>query len=212
MPFKVEVTDPFGNPVSGYQVQWVRTIGSGSPSSAGVMTDEEGLSSFNYTLGGAVGANQVRAITALNPSSVEFNATGVANNFPLFSGLTDQSVVEGNLLQFQVTANDADSDPITYEAQNLPSGASFDVNSRTFAWTPAVGVTGDFQVTFIARDNKGGLDSETITIAVLSTNNPPVITSFTPAQLDVQFNFGGIINFSVNVSDQDGDEIDYLWQ
>lgn len=213
MPFKVQVTDPFGNPVSGYQVQWVRTIGSGSPSSSAVMTDEEGLSGFNYTLGDAVGANEVRAITALIPSTIIFSATGVTNNFPLFSGLTDRSVVEGNTLQFQVTASDADSDPITYEAQNVPTnlGASFDVNSRTFSWTPAVGVIGDFQVTFIARDNKGGLDSETITISVLSTNNPPVIDSFTPAQLDVQFNLGQTINFSVNVSDPDGDDIEYLW-
>ena len=213
MPFKVRVTDPFGNPVSRYEVQWVRTIGSGSPSSSAVMTDEEGLSSFNYTLGNAVGANEVRAITALNPSTIIFSATGVTNNFPLFSGLTDRSVVEGNTLQFQVTASDADSDPITYEAQNVPTnlGASFDNNSRTFSWTPAVGVIGDFQVTFIARDNKGGLDSETITISVLSTNNPPVIDSFTPAQLDVQFNLGQTINFSVNVSDPDGDDIEYLW-
>ena len=211
MPFKVRVTDPFGNPVSGYQVQWVRTIGSGSPSSSAVMSDEDGFSSFNYTLGNAVGANEVRAITALNPATIIFDATGVVNNFPLFSGLTDQTVVEGNTLQFQVTANDADSDPITYEVQNLPLGASFDANSRTFGWTPGIGFYGEYQVTFVARDDKGGLDSETITITVLNSNNPPVINSFIPTESVVQFNFGQIINFAVNVSDQDGDDIDYLW-
>ncbi len=212
IPFCVRVTDPFGNPVSDYQVQWVRTIGGGTPSSAGVMTDEDGLSCFSYTLGSSVGANEVRAITALNPPSIDFNATGVTNNFPLFSGLTDQSVVEGNALQFQVTANDADGDPITYEAQNLPSGASFDANSRMFSWSPGIGAYGEYQATFIARDNKGGLDSETIAITVLNSNNPPVVDSFVPAQLEVQFNFGQIINFSVNVSDPDGDDIEYLWQ
>ncbi|TDI83541.1 MAG: T9SS type A sorting domain-containing protein, partial [Caldithrix sp.] len=83
--------------------------------------------------------------------------------------------------------------------------------SRTFGWTPGIGFYGEYQVTFVARDDKGGLDSETITITVLNSNNPPVINSFIPTESVVQFNFGQIINFAVNVSDQDGDDIDYLW-
>ena len=82
MPFCVRVTDQFGNPVAGYQVQWVRTIGSGAPASAGILTDEDGLSCFDYTLGSSVGANEVRAITALNPPTIIFNATGGISQWP----------------------------------------------------------------------------------------------------------------------------------
>lgn len=213
-PFQALITDPFGNPVSGYQAQWVRTIGTGSPSNTSTMTDDRGIASLAYTIGSQTGTNEVRAVTALNPPTVTFTATGVTNNFPLFSGLDDKSVVEGSELRFEVNANDADGDPMTFEVQNLPSGALFDASSGTFTfnWTPAIGSHGDFEVTFVVRDNRSGLDSETITISVQNSNNPPVVNSFTPSELNPQFEYGDIIKFSVNVVDPDGDEINFLWQ
>jgi len=104
------------------------------------------------TLGNEVVTYEARAVTALNPPQIVFTATGVTNNFPLFVGLRDTSVVEENLLQFEVKAEDADQDPLTYEAENLPPGATFNPSNRTFSWTPGEQQKGVYEVTFKVSD------------------------------------------------------------
>lgn len=212
-PLKVKITDGFGNPVTGEQVTWVTQNGN-SVNPGTSLTDENGIASTKLTIVNS-GNNQAAAIRfGLDGSPVNFVANGVANKFPLFVGLKDTSVVEGNLLQFQVTATDDDGDPITYEAEGdvFSSGANFSQITQTFSWTPNNQQSGVYEVTFIARDNKGGLDSETITITVKNNNNPPVITVFTPPELQRLFVQGEVITFSVTVTDPDNDPIGYEWR
>ncbi len=213
-PLQVQVTDQFDNPVSGVLIRWIGTIGGGSVSPAESNTDENGLAATSFSVGSQPGTNKAQAFSSisLNPSQIEFTAVGVANNFPIFTNLADQTVTEGSPLQFQVTAQDDDGDPISYEAHNLPPGASFSSNSATFGWTPSASQQGEYQVTFIARDNRNGLDSETITITVNNNNNPPQITAFEPSQAKLDRVWGSVIRFSVDVSDADGDQLTYLWQ
>lgn len=210
-PIKVLVTDAYGNPVSGHTVQWLVTTGDGSLDHDNTTTNAEGIAANYWTLGSQPGANTAWAV-ALN-SQVVFDATGVTNKFPLFSGLRDTSVVEGRRLEFQVNATDEDGDPITYEAGNLPSGASFNPSTRTFSWTPGDKQAGDHQATFIARDNKGGFDSETITITVRNSNQPPTVLSFQPTSFELIWrrNQGNLL-FSVDAEDGDGDQLSYTWK
>ncbi len=208
-PLEVRVTDQFGNPVSGFEVQWVRTIGNGSMASVSSLSGEDGVAANIFILGTQPGLNEARAVTALNPSQIIFQATGVTNRFPLFVGLHDTTVTEGQTLTLRVAATDDDGDPITYEAQNLPSGASF--SGDTFSWTPTSQQAGEHAVTFIARDNRGGLDSETIVVTVRKVNNAPVITAFSPAQLRFDSFHGKTIDFSVSASDPDGDGLSFTW-
>lgn len=211
-PLQVKVTDAHGNPVAGFTVPWVVTIGGGSLANSSTLTDENGIASNQFTLGQQPGSNEARAVTALNPSQVVFTATGVTNRFPLFTGLTDKTVTEGNLLTFQVLAEDADNDPITYSAQNLPTGASFNANTRTFNWTPGVQQSGEYFVTFIAQDDKGGQDVETIKITVLNSNHPPVITAISPTTLQFNIIKGSPMVFSVAATDEDNDPLTYRWE
>jgi adhesin/invasin len=211
-PFQVIVTDAFGNPVAGERVPWVVTKGTGTLKFSETRTDEQGIASNYITLGNQVGTYEARAVTALNPSQIVFTAIGVNNSFPLFIGLADTSVVEGNLLLFQVEAQDADNDPLTYEAQNLPSDATFNPSTRTFKWTPTEQQAGEYQVTFIVRDNQGGLDSETITITVKNSNNPPEVIAWNPPEFQLVFPQGGTIFFSVTATDADGDSLIYRWR
>lgn len=213
-PLRVRVTDSFGNPVADVDVRWQGTIGGGTVQALTQLTDENGIAAGEFTLGSNPGTNRALALPtiSLTPSQIEFTATGVNNNFPLFTDLTDKQVTEGTNLQFQVTANDDDGDPITYEARNLPPGASFNVVNATFSWTPGQNQQGEHEVTFVARDNRGGLDEETITITVSNSNNPPVITTFEPAQTHLELKFGETLHFSVTVDDADGDNVSYEWR
>ena len=209
---QVRITDAFDNPVAGFSVPWVVTLGGGSLATGNSISDEAGIASNDLTLGPATGANEARAVTTLTPSQIVFAANGVNNAFPEFMNLASQTVTEGDLLEFQVEATDADSDPITYSAANLPSGSTFTPGNRTFSWIPSDTQHGEYNVTFTAQDNRGGLDAETITITVVNSNNPPVITAFSPTDDEFQQMVGQVINFSVSVNDLDpNDTITYTW-
>ncbi|MFQ5822511.1 MAG: Ig-like domain-containing protein [bacterium] len=212
-PLELRVNDTYGNPVSGHQVQWVPTQGSGSLKYQTTSTDEDGMTANIFTLGAQPGINEAYAIAStLSGSPIIFTATGVINNFPVFVGLNDTSVVEGNLLEFQVNATDDDSDPITYEAEDLPLGATFNQSERTFNWTPGDQQSGEYKLTFIARDDQGGLDAETITITVKNSNHPPVLSAWSPQDFDLVFIKGVTILFSVTATDADQDELTYKWE
>ncbi|MFQ5638044.1 MAG: Ig-like domain-containing protein [bacterium] len=207
-PLQIRITDAFGNPVSGQQVTWVTQSGN-SVNPLESQSDENGVAATVLTIVNQ-GANQAAAISfGLSGSPINFNANGVTNKFPLFQNLENKSVSEGQSLSFQVLATDDDSDPITYEAQNLPPGASF--NDDTFSWAPSSSHVGEHEVTFIARDNKGGLDAEKVTISVSSTNTAPTINAFSPPNLDFDTIQGSTINFSVTASDAENDQLTFSW-
>ncbi|MES2179974.1 MAG: Ig-like domain-containing protein [Gemmatimonadota bacterium] len=77
LPFVVRVTDRFGNAVSGADVTWVRTSGSGVLESSSTTTDATGTSGVAYTLGSAAGTETIVASIAAG-ASTSFSATAVA--------------------------------------------------------------------------------------------------------------------------------------
>ena len=75
------------------------------------------------------------------------------NGAPAFTaGGEAQSVDENRSLTFGVEATDPDGDAVTYSADGLPAGASFDPASRQFSWTPDYTQAGTYEVTFTAKD------------------------------------------------------------
>ena len=87
------------------------------------------------------------------------------NNPPIFNPIPDQTVKEGALLQFTVSATDPDGDALTYSASGLPTGANFDPSTQTFSWTPGFDQVGSYSVTFSVSDGKLS-DSKGISITV----------------------------------------------
>ncbi|WP_340103379.1 filamin/ABP280 repeat domain-containing protein [Rhodohalobacter sp. 8-1] len=86
-PFVAEITDPFGNPVSGFAVEFsVEEAPDGaagqSLSSETTVTDANGRASSILTLGDRVGNYSVSAASAVG--SVLFNATAVPGNAQTF--------------------------------------------------------------------------------------------------------------------------------
>ncbi|MBI4146170.1 putative Ig domain-containing protein [Candidatus Woesearchaeota archaeon] len=93
------------------------------------------------------------------------------NNAPVLASIGNKAVNEGQFLQFTITATDADNDPLTFTAANIPAGASF--SGQTFSWTPDLSQAGSYTVTFTVADSKGATDSETIQITIFNVGDVP---------------------------------------
>jgi hypothetical protein len=92
------------------------------------------------------------------------------NRDPAFQPIGDRQVEWDQLLTFTVSATDLDSgDSLTYSATPVPNGASFDIVSGLFSWTPAISDEGDHNITFSVTDDgtPQGSDQETVTISVV---------------------------------------------
>ncbi len=91
----------------------------------------------------------------------------INNHAPMLNPIGNQVVDLGGTLNFTVTASDPDGDALSFTATNLPPGAVFDPETRSFTWTPTPGInpTGTYDVTFIVFDGVLS-DSEKITITI----------------------------------------------
>jgi hypothetical protein len=118
------------------------------------------------------------------------------NRAPVLGTIGNQTAFTGTLLTFTVSATDLDNDSITYSAGSLPSGATFNTATGAFSWTPAVGQTGTYQLTFTASDGQLQ-DSETVTITVTSDTSAPTVTAVSPAAGAIQVPLNNLINLSI---------------
>ncbi|WP_177245655.1 S-layer homology domain-containing protein [Paenibacillus sp. BC26] len=107
-----------------------------------------------------------------------------ANSKPEFYPMRDKSIRENNPLVFTIHAADKNGDSLTYSAENLPAGASFNASSRVFSWTPTDSQSGAYTVTFNVTDGTSTV-SENVLITVLNRpagpTPPPTIPSTTPS-------------------------------
>jgi hypothetical protein len=124
---------------------------------------------------------------------------------PVLNAVSDKMVAEAATLTFSVSGSDPDGDPLTYTASNLPSGASFDPGTATFAWTPDYGQAGTYQVVFSVSD--GSLsDAKAATIGVSHVNRAPVLGHVG----DRTVNEAQTLTFGLTASDPDaGDTLSY---
>jgi len=129
----------------------------------------------------------------------------ITNHSPVLDLLEDQQVNENSGITLTVSAVDPDSDPITYTAQNLPVGASF--QGQAFAWTPTHEQSGSYEVTFIASDGQDQ-DTQTMTVTVGNVNRPPVLDLLE----DQQVNENSGLTLTVSAVDPDNDPIIYTAQ
>jgi MYXO-CTERM domain-containing protein len=131
-------------------------------------------------------------------TSVDVNAA------PVITGPGDQSVNENALLTFTTTATDRESDTITWSATGLPAGASYDVSTQIFSWTPSFTQAGSYAVTFKAADAYGAT-SKVINITVGNTNRAPVMNALS----DQNGTEEQLLTFTVSATDPDGDVLAY---
>jgi lysophospholipase L1-like esterase len=223
-PLQVLVQDRLGNPVPNEAISFLITAGGGDFNGNNPLvakTDSNGIASAPWTLGRFASENEANAVTTRNgvqPSTIVFKATGFDNNFPIFEDAPDRSIKEGDAIEFAVIATDPDGDPLSYGAKNLPPGAQFDsLQSRIFRWRTDLNSGGHYEVSFLARDNKGGIDEELVIIDVKNRNQWPVILSRfpvgrgIPTQQDTVIDRNASLLMRISAIDPDNDPLHYRW-
>jgi len=129
------------------------------------------------------------------------------NDPPVLTPINNRTVNEGMLLSFNLTGTDLNGDTLSYSVSNMPSGATFDLATNTFVWTPTFFQSGTYpDVHFEVTDGDLAF-FENITITVINVNRPPAFTAI-PLNGSI-FNETDIIYISANATDLDNDTLSY---
>jgi hypothetical protein len=151
---------------------------------------------FNITFGvsdGKLMVNETIVITV--------NRT---NHPPVLDPIGNKEVRVGSLLSFTVNATDPDGDPLQFSVGSLPANASFNINARTFAWSPIASQAGTTNITFRVSDGKL-MVNETIVINVNTTNHAPALDPLG----DKVVNEGESLSFIITATDADNDKLTF---
>lgn len=135
------------------------------------------------------------------------------NQAPVWNGMqTAFNIKTGETLQFSVSAFDPDNNPLTYNASFLPSGASFNSQSKTFSWTPTSAQNGTYLIQFSVNDgNLYSFQSVSVNVNKNSTstgangNSKPILSSVGTKYVTTN----QVLEFTIFASDADGDALEY---
>ena len=86
------------------------------------------------------------------------------NREPVIREISDRKIEEGKKVRIRISGSDADKDPLSYEAVQLPAGSLFDPDTKIFTWTPEE--PGVYDVSFKVRDIYGYTDYSGFQITV----------------------------------------------
>jgi hypothetical protein len=163
-PLVVKVTDSFGNPIAGVNIDWT-VDGGGSVSAASTPTDASGLASVERTLGPTAGQQlTVATSVTLAGSPLTFTHTadaGSASRIVKVSGDGQGGLTGTQLAQPLVVQ--------VFDAQNNP------IVGRAVAWLPGVG-DGSVSPTTSNTDAQG-LTSTSWTLGAAGPNTVNAVVS-----------------------------------
>jgi len=196
-PLDVQFTDTS----TGYPTSWSWSY---SPTGADNWTEFSNIQnpSYIFTSAGVYDIQLNVTNKAGSDSIIETGCITVNNQAPILNPIGNKTTDENLNLNFTISGTDPNGDNITYNATNLPTGATF--NDGVFNWTPDYNQAGTYQVTFTVSD--GNLsDEETITITVNDVNRAPILNPIGNKTVNENTN----LNFTVTGTDPDGDTLTY---
>jgi len=126
------------------------------------------------------------------------------NHPPLLTMAEHYQATETVLLTIPVVGQDPDSDPLTYGATSLPTGASFDTFTTPplFSWTPTFDQAGTYEAAFFVSDGTSMAYAST-TITVNNLNQPPMLNPIGNHRIMSS----ATLSFSVTATDPDMDPL-----
>ena len=137
------------------------------------------------------------------------------NDPPVLDFISSKTIAEDSLLEFNVTASDPDNETaLIYSNSSVFTISMASNNSQaTFSWTPTNDYVGNNSINFTVADGGALSDSQIVYIFVTNTNDAPVISSYSPTNLNprIAATTGSQI-FNVTPSDPDiGDTTSTTW-
>lgn len=113
---------------------------------------------------------QSRETTSFSTLNLTFDFEDDSGEPPELGAIPDVSATPGELIGFEIFAEDPDSTPeqLRYwlNPEATTAGMSIDAATGLFQWTPGSTQIGDFPVTVTVTDDAGNEDSESFTITV----------------------------------------------
>ncbi|MDD3733102.1 MAG: tandem-95 repeat protein, partial [candidate division Zixibacteria bacterium] len=178
------------------------------PANATFVNNGDGTGTFNFNPSYVQAAvYNVRFIASdgvlADTEIVAITVEEAGNQAPVLANITPKSVVEGNTLNFVISATDPDGTLPSLLAEDVPVNASFLDNGNgtgTFTFMPDFTQSGIYNVRFIASD--GSLaDSQVVQITVTDAGNrAPVLADIGPKYVTEGTN----LNFTISATDADG--------
>ncbi|MBD2459072.1 putative Ig domain-containing protein [Nostoc sp. FACHB-87] len=151
-----------------------------------------------------VGVADNRGAQTVQSYQVQVVAAGGDNTAPNITSIAPNTIRVGGNFTYQLTATDAENDPLTFFLAEAPQGVSIDLDTALLSWTPNNNQTGEQTITIKVVDGRGGSDTQSFVIAV-NDNQKPVFTS-NPIRLG-QTN--QLYQYDVDASDPEGTTITY---
>jgi hypothetical protein len=171
IPANADVTLALGNESLAHSFQASQNVLMGTPvfiKLSGKSLNFAAPSKGDYEFTYGIAPQSVKVKFHIIPSAPSIGRelmldSAQANAPPVLNKTGDRSVGVNQKIEFTIEAQDADDDPLSIYAANLPPGAVFDETTQTFKWTPAY--PGKYFIHFEVSD--GALrDSENIVIKV----------------------------------------------
>jgi hypothetical protein len=212
-PLVVKVTDSFGNPIAGVNIDWT-VDGGGSVSAASTPTDASGLASVERTLGPTAGEQHTVASSAALAGSPTFTHTatsGSASRLVKVSGDGQGGLTGTELAQpLVVQLFDAQNNPIANRAVSwIPGAGDGTVNPTTSNtdgegkastnWT--LGAAGPNAVSAVVSGVVPATFTATATAGTISATRSKAVAA------PESFPVGGSSSITVTVKDASGNRI-----
>jgi len=198
--FEIDVTDQVNYILSNsgqFALVFLTGLGEGSTGKINLYAAEDGS-------GPGQGSD--------NPWTTDGNTTHLfcefvagIGNAPQFISAPPTSATEDSLYSYSITVADVDTaDTVTLSLTDGPSGMT--LNGNVLTWTPLNADVGFNDVALRVQDNNGNSTTQSFSITVLNTNDPPMITSTGPTVASE----GLAYQYQIQVSDPDqGDAVTY---
>ncbi len=162
------------------------------------------VASYNATVSVQDGGNGDATSSATDNASFQLVVRS-SNTSPNLPPIANQLINEGDSLSFVASATDPDGDPLTYHGQGLPEGATLDPATGEFRWTPSYQQAGSHEDIRIIVSDGHRSRFQDFSVFVSNTNRGPVIVPREPLFMRE----GGLLEFTMQAGDIDGDPIAY---
>lgn len=132
---------------------------------------------------------------------------GLPDHAPVITSTAPTSAVAGSPYDYQVRAQDADGDLLTYQLTASPTGMVVDPSTGLLTWTPTLAQLGGQIVTIAVSDGRGAVATQSFNLTVLATagTEQPLITSSPRTTIGLGSNY----RYQVEVSDPNSDPLTF---